>query len=285
MTARPILITGATGSLGQAFAGACRLRGLPFILTDRATLAIEDPASVARALHRLEPSAVINTAGFVRVDEAETDEDACMAANAHGPENLALACERLGLPVVSFSSDLVFDGELGRSYRESDPTAPLNVYGRSKADGERRMLAAGGKALIARTAAFFSPYDVYNFAVHALDALQGGRPFLAANDCYVSPTYVPDLVNATLDLMIDGETGVWHLANRGRFSWAGFAQRLAEAANLDAGLVEPVAASEFGWAAARPADVPLESERGALLPTVDSGIERFVDGWRAKRAV
>jgi dTDP-4-dehydrorhamnose reductase len=283
LTARPILITGATGTLGRAFAAACEHRGLPYVLTDRTALAIESMASVEAALARVEPSAVINAAGWVRVDEAEAAEADCMAANALGPENLARACERRGMPFVSFSSDLVFDGTAGRGYVESDPTAPLNVYGRSKAEGEQRILAAGGQPLIARTAAFFSPFDPYNFAVHAMDALRDGRPFIAANDCFVSPTYVPDLVNTTLDLLIDGEGGVWHLANRGRFSWAGFAQVLAEAANLDGSLVEAAPGASFGWAAARPLDVPLSSERGDLMPTIEHAVERFVGGWRGRR--
>ncbi|HYF23869.1 MAG TPA: sugar nucleotide-binding protein [Caulobacteraceae bacterium] len=280
LAARPILITGATGTLGQAFARACDLRGLPYVLTDRRTLALDRPISVERALDELEPSAVINTAGWVRVDEAEEAEEACMAANAVGPENLARACERRGVPFVTFSSDLVFDGEAGRPYVEGDPTSPLNVYGRSKAEAEARVLATGADALIARTAAFFSPHDVHNFAVHTLATLSQNRVFRAANDCFVSPTYVPDLVDATLDLLIDGETGVWHLANRGRFSWAEFARTLAEAADLDPSLVEGATGADLGWAAPRPADVALSSERGQLLPAVESGVERFVHGWR-----
>lgn len=282
LTARPLLITGATGTLGRAFARACEHRGLPFVLTDRRALSIEDAASVDAALERLEPSAVINTAGWVRVDEAEAEVEACMAANAHGPENLARACARRGLPLVTFSSDLVFDGEAGRPYLEGDRTQPLNVYGRSKAEAEARVTATGAKALIARTAAFFSPHDPYNFAHHALSSLTERRPFAAANDCYVSPTYVPDLVDATLDLLIDGETGVWHLANRGRFSWAQFARSLAEAAGLDAGLVEDVASRRLGFAAVRPADVALGTTRGQLLPGLDCAVERFVTGWRAR---
>jgi dTDP-4-dehydrorhamnose reductase len=280
LSARPLLITGATGTLGRAFARACEHRGLPFVLTDRQSLAIESAESVETAIARLEPSAVINTAGWVRVDDAEAEAEACMAANALGPENLARACERRGLPLVTFSSDLVFDGRAGRPYVERDATEPLNVYGLSKAEAERRVLAVGAKALIARTAAFFSPHDPYNFAVHALASLREKRAFVAANDCFVSPTYVPDLVDATLDLLIDGETGVWHLANRGRFSWAEFARTLADAAGFDARLVEDAPGSSLGWAAARPADVALGSDRGEILPTADNAVERFVQRWR-----
>ncbi|MBS0296841.1 MAG: sugar nucleotide-binding protein [Proteobacteria bacterium] len=279
--APPILITGATGTLGQAFARACRHRGLPFVLTGRSTLAIDDPHSVAEALDRLGPSAVINTAGFVRVDDAEHEEDACLRANALGAEVLARACAERGAAFVTFSSDLVFDGLKGSAYVESDRPSPLNAYGRSKAEAEARVLACGGWSLVVRTAAFFSHADPHNFAVHALDALGRGERFQAAEDLIVSPTYVPDLVNACLDLLLDGETGVRCLANDGALSWAAFARALAEGAGYDPDLVEGVPATAFGWPAPRPRDVALASERGQVMPTLESAIERFLHGYAA----
>ena len=281
---RPILITGRTGTLGQALARACRLRDLPYVLTDRARLPIEGEAAVREAIEQIRPAAVINAAGWVRVDEAEDNAAACMRANAEGPELLAQACERAGLPFVAFSSDLVFDGLAGRAYVEGDATAPLGVYGRSKAECERRVLAVGGKALVIRTAAFFQAEDAHNFAVHCFNALSAGERFAAAEDCFVSPTHVPDLTHATLDLLIDGETGLWHLANPGRFSWAGFARTLAEAARLDPGLVEGVGSEAMGWRATRPADVHLGSERGALLKPAEDAIDRFLHAWRRRSA-
>lgn len=279
---RPILITGRTGTLGQALARACRLRDLPFQLTDRTMLTIDDPGSVRDVIETIRPAAVINAAGWVRVDEAEDHPDACMKANAEGPKLLAQACERAGIPFVAYSSDLVFDGAAGRAYLESDPTAPLGVYGRSKAECERRVLDVGGKALVIRTAAFFQAEDAHNFAVHCFRALAAGEPFIAAEDCFVSPTYVPDLVHATLDLVIDGETGLWHLANPGRFSWAGFGRTLAEAAGFDSALVRGLPGGTLGWRAPRPPDVALSSERGALLKPAEDAIDRFLASWRRR---
>jgi dTDP-4-dehydrorhamnose reductase len=279
LDAAPILITGATGTLGQAFARACRHRGLPFVLTGRASLAIDDEHSVAEALDRLGPSAVINAAGFVRVDDAETEREACLIANSRGAEILARACAARGSALVGFSSDLVFDGAAGRPLVESDRPSPLNVYGRSKAEAEQHMASSGVRGLMVRTAAFFSHQDRHNFAVHALEALGEGREFAAAEDQFVSPTFVPDLVNATLDLLIDGEIGLWHLTNQGRVSWAEFARMLAVGAGLDADRVRGVPAAALGWSAPRPRDVALGSERGALLPSLESAIERFLHGY------
>ncbi|MFN7132539.1 MAG: DUF4170 domain-containing protein, partial [Myxococcales bacterium] len=105
-------ITGARGTLGRAFARLCELRGLEYRLLTRQELDIASPASVEAALDRHQPWAVINAAGYVRVDDAESDADRCFRENALGPAELARACARHGLPLVTFSSDLVFGGEL-----------------------------------------------------------------------------------------------------------------------------------------------------------------------------
>jgi dTDP-4-dehydrorhamnose reductase len=275
--ARPLLITGATGTLGQALARACEHRGLPYVLTCRAELALDDADAAARMIDTLEPWAVINAAGWVRVDDAEAQADACHAANAIGAASLARACGRAGLPLVGFSSDLVFDGTKGSAYDEADAPNPLNAYGRSKAACEAAVLEVCSKALMVRTAAFFSPHDAHNFAHAVVRELSQGRGFQAADDCVVSPTYVPDLVQSVLDLLIDGETGLWHLANRGEASWADFARAVAQGVELDPDRIQGVPAAHFGWAAARPAHAPLESRRGQAMPSLDDAIGRYAD--------
>jgi dTDP-4-dehydrorhamnose reductase len=266
---RKILITGATGTLGNAFARLCGDRALPFALTDRAEMDLCDPRSIERALERHEPWAVINTAGFVRVADAEREVDACMAANSEGPAALAGACAAAGVPLVTFSSDLVFDGRLGRRYDEEDETCPTTVYGRSKAEAERRVLAAGGRPLVVRTSAFFGPWDRYNFAWHVLSSLARGETVRACSASRVSPTWVPDLCHATLDLLIDGETGLWHLANDGELSWFDFARRVAEGSGYDPELV----VAEEGPERLNNA---LTSKRGIMLRSFDSALSDFL---------
>lgn len=274
---RPILITGRSGTLGQALARACTARGLPYLLTSRAVLDVTCPDSIAAAMQRFAPWAVINAAGYVRVDEAEADEVACLAANAEAPALLAAACAEAGARFVTFSSDLVFNGALGRAYIETDLPTPLNMYGRSKAEAERRVRAANPSALVVRTAAFFSPDDPHNFPQAVLHAARNQRMFRAARDLFVTPTYVPDLVQATLDLLIDGEAGVWHLSNAGRRSWAEFALEVVEAAGLNPSWVEPAYASALGWRAPRPRDVSLASARGQHLPSLEHAVARYAD--------
>jgi dTDP-4-dehydrorhamnose reductase len=272
---RPLLITGATGTLGRAFARLCEIRGLSYCLLTRREMDIADAASVERALSEYEPWAIVNAAGYVRVDDAEREPELCLRENLHGPTVLARACASSHTALLSFSSDLVFDGRKQSPYVEGDQTAPLNVYGRSKAEAERAVLAAHPASLMIRTSAFFGPWDEYNFVTVALRTLLSGRALVAAGDATVSPTYVPDLVQASLDLLIDGERGLWHLANRGAVTWAELARAVADLAGLEPALVDERPTLSLRLAARRPAYSVLTSERGHLLPSLEDALSRY----------
>ena len=275
--AAPILILGASGTLGRAFARICQKRNLHYKLLSRHDMDIANAESVERALARHRPWAVINTAGYVRVDEAENDVERCMHENAIGAAILAAACARHGIHLTTFSSDLVFDGNRDTPYLESSSVAPLNAYGRSKAEAEQRVLDAHPGTLVVRTAAFFGPWDKHNFVTLALQALERGDAFTAAGDLTVSPTYVPDLVHVCLDLAVDGEAGIWHLANAGGVTWAELALKAAEAAGIDASRLEAKPASHCGFIARRPGYAVLGSERGILLPALDNALARYLE--------
>ena len=273
---RPLVITGATGTLGRAFGRICEQRGIEHRLLSRNELDIADPRAIDAVLRDHRPWAVINAAGYVRVDDAERDVERCMRENTRGPAALASACAGHGAAFLTFSSDLVFDGEHETPYVESDAPAPLNAYGRSKADAESRVLERYPGALVVRTSAFFGPWDEHNFVIAALRALHARRHFRAAGDLVVSPTYVPDLVNVSLDLLIDGAAGVWHLSNGEALSWAAFARRVAAAADLRGDLVASCEAATLGFVARRPRYSALASERSMLMPTLDNALDRFL---------
>jgi dTDP-4-dehydrorhamnose reductase len=279
---RPLLVTGATGTLGRAVARLCTARGLAHRMTTRHDLDVRNPRSIEQALDEARPWAVVNTAGYVRVDDAEVEVDDCLAANRDGAAALAAACAARGLRFATFSSDLVFDGAKGAPYVESDRVAPLNVYGRSKAEAEALVLAAHGEALVIRTSAFFGPWDEHNFVTVALRTLVAGEPFTAAADLVVSPTYVPDLVETTLDLLIDAERGIWHLATPGAVTWVELARRAAAAAGLDEGLVVPASAAELGWIAPRPAFSALGSDRSSIMPPLTDALARYTEAFLAQ---
>lgn len=271
----PLLVTGATGTLGQAFARLCVLRGLPCRLVSRQEMDIADAASVEAALERWQPWAVVNTAGYVRVDEAE-DDPRCWRENVAGPVVLATACARRQLPLLQFSSDLVFDGRKDGAYVERDLPRPLNAYGRSKAACEAQVLALAPRALVVRTAAFFGPWDRWNFVTQGLEALRAGEPWHAAEDQWISPTYVPDLVHASLDLLIDDASGVVHLANQGAVSWLELARAAALAAGLDPQGVQGRPGAALGQRASRPRRTVLDSTRARVLPVLEDALARFM---------
>ena len=266
----PLLITGATGTLGAAFGRLAAVRGLEARLLRRAELDIADPASVAAALEEHRPWAVVNAAGYVRVEEAERDRDRCFRENADGAAELARGCASAGIPLVTFSSDLVFSGEARRPFVESDPVAPTCVYGASKAEAERRVMEILPSALVIRTSAFFGPWDRYNILTRALEELGSGGEWVVPA-AVVSPTYVPDLVNAALDLLIDRERGVWHLANVGVVTWLELVRRGAELAGVGTARLREAPAPPPG-----PLYTALGSERGLLLPSLEDALVRHV---------
>jgi dTDP-4-dehydrorhamnose reductase len=272
-----LLITGATGTLGRSFARICEVRGIPYRLLSRQEMDITNPASVEEVMTDLKPWAVVNTAGYVRVDDAEREPHLCQRINADGAAILAKACIEHDASFVTFSSDLVFDGNRVDPYVESCDVSPLNVYGHSKAIAERWVLQAHPCSLVIRTSAFFSPWDDYNFLTIVLRTLTSGQPFVAAADAIVSPTYVPDLVNATLDLLIDGECGIWHLANPGAIAWADLAKQVASLMRLDSSRIEARPTKDLGWLAPRPSYSVLSSERGILLPALEGAIYRYLN--------
>jgi dTDP-4-dehydrorhamnose reductase len=273
---RPILVTGARGTLGKAFLRIAEERGLVACGMTRADMDVANAESVRRVVDSIKPWAIINAAGYVRVDDAEDDRGECYNANTIAVAILARQAALSGIPLVTFSSDLVFDGRKSDFYVESDRVAPLNAYGASKAAAERAT-SLHQDSLVIRTSAFFGPWDEYNFPVIAARTVASGLPFMAAGDSIVSPTYVPDLVNASLDLLIDGEKGVWHLANKGAVSWSDLALDVVSRAHLSKDLVRTVPTSALGLAAKRPAYSALTSERGIILPSLDDALDRWCD--------
>ncbi len=274
---RPIVITGGRGTLAQAFARICKERRLSHLILNREQMDIADHGQVSKVLRELKPWAVINAAGYVKVDLAEKEPEKCFRENVEGPEILARICAELNIPLLTFSSDLVFDGRTEAPYVEIDSVCPLNTYGRTKAEGENRVLSLNPNALVIRTSSFFGPWDDANFITQTLKKLNAGESVEAASDIRVTPTYVPDLVNASLDLLIDEESGVFHLTNEGIHSWSDFAKKAADASpdRISSRMIIEKKADEFSFLAPRPRNTALISVRAQILPSVDNALARY----------
>ncbi|HEX8027233.1 MAG TPA: dTDP-4-dehydrorhamnose reductase [Vicinamibacterales bacterium] len=277
---RDWLIVGKRGTLAQACRRVAEHRGLRAILAGRPEADVTDPEALQELFARVRPAAVINTAGYVEVDNAQTESDLCFRINTIGAANVAEACRTHGIPLLTFSSDLVFDGRRNVPYTEDDVPAPLSVYGASKAAAEREVLSLLPEALVVRTSAFFGPWDDANFIARGLQLLRRGEHWRAADDVVVSPTYVPDLVHAAIDLLMDGERGLWHLSNHGSVSWFEFARAAARACGEDVTLVDPIKASDLAWPAPRPAYSALASRRGRIMRGTDAALSEYAEAWR-----
>ncbi|MDQ6655778.1 MAG: sugar nucleotide-binding protein [Verrucomicrobiota bacterium] len=272
---KPILITGGNGRLAQGFIRAAEVRGLAYRVLSRAELDVAEPAEVAAAIEALKPWAIINCAGYSGVDDAESDEHACLRSNTDGAATLAAACAQHSIALVTFSSDHVFDGAKREPYLERDEPCPLSVYGESKLLAEREVLCRFPAALVIRAGKVFAPLEDDDFLRRNLRAIARGERVVVANDIRVSGTYLPDLVQAALDLLVDGERGIWHLANTGAVTPAQFLMTAADISRLDAGRIDGIPDWRLNRPARRPAYRVLESERGQLLPALEDAIQRY----------
>ena len=280
-----VIILGPTGTLGSVIVRRCQERGLDYLALGRGEVDIRRPSDVSRAIGACQPWAVINATGFVDVDRAEVECDDCMAVNTTGARLVAEACARVGSSLVTFSSDLVFDGSSSTPYLENHPVAPLNTYGRSKVALEQSVLECLPHALVVRSSAFIDAADQRTFTGWVMAGATRGEHIRTSSDI-VSPTYVPALADALLDLLIDGESGIWHLANDGSISWTELAQRVVAEVGADPDLVEELQSHELGRVAPRPAYSVLGSERGSIMPTLEESLARiFRDRARAMAGV
>ena len=272
-----LLIIGRNGTLGNAFMKICEHRRIPYVALTRKDLDISNEHDVRRVIDLYRPWGIINTAGYVKVDDAENNYNECFAVNTIAPGILANACKIRGIHFMTFSSDLIFDGNKKTPYNETDTAKPLNIYGISKANGEQVVQKVNPGSLIIRSSAFFGPWDQYNFAYHVIESLKNEQSFSVVKDVIVSPTYVPDLVNTSLDLFIDEEEGIWHLSNEGMISWADFAGAIADRGGFRKDDLILRNLDEMGWRAQRPLYSALKSDKGINLPALDNALERFFE--------
>ncbi len=251
-----IVVTGVPGQLGSAFR---RRLGDSARYLEQDDLDLTDVATIRPTIEDLSPTLVINCAAYTAVDEAEEDEETARLVNATAVGAMAEVSNDIGASLVTFSTDYVFDGTSERPYVESDETKPINAYGRTKLEGEQLALGASPQTLVIRTSWLLSGTHP-NFAATMLRLIAAG-PVQVVDDQRGHPTFVDDLVAATLDALEAGATGVLHLANRGTTTWYGLAREIADLAGLDAGRVHPVGTDAFPRPALRPANSVLDSVR------------------------
>lgn len=292
MPAQPILITGAGGQLGHALAAQAGAAGTAFRAVGRPEFDFEVPETINACLAAADPWLVVNAAAWTAVDAAEANADAAWRANRDGPATIAALCRARGIPLIHVSTDYVFDGSKGAPYVETDPVAPLGVYGASKAAGEQAVLASGAAAMILRTAWVFSAHG-RNFARTMIDAGRKARLLRVVADQHGTPTAAEDLATAILAIVariaVEGWQpafgGIFHATNTGATTWHGFASAIFEIAARHGETppeVVPIATTDWPTPTRRPADSRLDCTRlagtfGLRLPDWRDATTRVID--------
>jgi dTDP-4-dehydrorhamnose reductase len=270
----PVLVVGRKGQLASDLVAVGERARAPLVALGRPDLDLLDEISIAAAIERVAPCAVINAAAYTAVDRAEAEPDAAYALNRDGPGRLAEVCARTGIPLVHVSTDQVFDGRKAGGYVEEDEPNPLCLYGWSKLEGERAVARAGGDYLVVRVSWVFGP-SADNFVKKVL-AWAGARDTLSiVSDQRGRPTYSPGLAQALIALAgrmaargPGRPAGLLHVAGATvttRFEQALQVLEGSRARGGPSAKVLPILTKDFPTPASRPLNAELDVTRAAQL--------------------
>lgn len=269
-----LLVFGQSGQVATELAR----RAPQAVFLSRNEADLSQPESCAEAIIAAAPQAVINAAAYTAVDRAESEEDLATRVNADAPAAMARACVGLGIPLVHVSTDYVFDGSGTAPRKPSDPTAPLNAYGRSKLGGENAIRAAGGCHAILRTSWVFSAHG--NNFLRTMLRLSETRDTLSIVDDQVGgPTPAGAIAEACLTIaarLIENPdlSGTYHFSGAPDVSWAGFAQAIFAAAGREVAITG-IPTADYPTPARR----PLNSRLDCTATEAAFGLAR--PDWRA----
>lgn len=263
-----ILITGKTGQLALELQKHLADLG-ELVVLGRDELDLSQPAQIRAQVRAHSPDLIINAAAHTAVDQAESEPELAFAINATAPGILAEEAKALGIPLIHFSTDYVFDGRKPAPYTEEDPPHPLGVYGQSKLAGEQAIAATGAQHLTLRTSWVYSCHGK-NFLLTMQRLLQERPELRVVADQVGAPTWAGTLAQSTRTLIQRwqaGEAGAWgtyHLTARGETSWFGFTQAIAQALTAQGKVcatLHPIPASDYPTPAARPQNSRLDCSR------------------------
>jgi dTDP-4-dehydrorhamnose reductase len=265
-----LLITGASGQLGREIVRQAATHEITLLTPPHDQMDITRSGQVKSRVAELRPDMIVNAAAYTDVDGAESEAEKAFAVNATGPANLARVCARYQIPLIHVSTDFVFDGAQQRPYRETDPIAPLGVYGQSKSAGEEKIRSALSEHIIIRTAWLYG-IDGHNF-VKTMLTLAGEKTHIrVVNDQFGSPTSASDLADALLHIAmrvqngLDSKWGTYHYCGLGITTWYEFAECILAFAkphmSMPATHLEPIATADWPARAKRPPFSALDCSR------------------------
>jgi dTDP-4-dehydrorhamnose reductase len=272
-----VLLTGAGGMLGMALAPCLEGRGHTVQRMPREKLDVTNYPQVLDVLTEAQPELVIHSAAYTKVDQAEAEPELAYLINGYGTENIAIACNLLGIPMLYVSTDYVFDGTQDRPYTTWDDTRPLSIYGRSKLAGERAVMRHLTQFYIVRTSWLYGPHGK-NFVETILTMAENGKPLRVVSDQWGTPTCTLTLSEAIADLIITRRWGIYHGTDDGVTNWYEFAKRIVQGRGVQ---VDPIETKDFPRPATRPKFSVLDKTTlihtiGRELPSWESALERYL---------
>lgn len=253
-----VLLLGGTGILGSALQRS-RPSDVLVQAPGRAELDLTDVEAVERAVRTAEADWVVNAAAYTAVDAAESHESDARRLNADLPATIGREAAARGIPVLHVSTDYVFSGFATRPWREDDACSPASAYGRTKREGEVRLLESGASSLILRTAWLYGATGK-SFPRTMWDRARRGEAARVVEDQQGAPTSAADLASWCWTLMRGTDRGLMHAANAGSTTWADVAERVYARAGL-ANAVTRVSSAEFAAPAPRPRYSVLDGSR------------------------
>ncbi len=277
-----VLVTGVKGQLGYDVVNELERRGHTAYGFDKEDMDITDAKSVARVMREIQPEAVVHCAAWTAVDAAEDNGQAVRLVNAVGTENIARECKKLNCKLLYLSTDYVFDGAGEAPWlADCKEYKPLNVYGKTKLEGELAVSSLLEKYFIVRIAWVFGK-NGNNFIKTMLRLSETHSQLRVVNDQIGTPTYTYDLARLLVDMIETEKYGYYHATNEGGYiSWCEFAKEIFKCANRNVNVI-PVTTAEYGLSkAARPFNSRLDKSKLTKngfkpLPTWQDAIERYL---------
>lgn len=286
-----LLVTGREGQVARSLVERARSRDIEIITLARPELDLAGRAeTILAAIEATRPDAIVSAAAYTQVDKAESEPELAFAVNEQGAGAVALAANRLGVPLVHLSTDYVFDGTKAVPYVESDVPNPTGVYGASKLAGEKAVIANHRNCSVLRTAWVYSPFGS-NFVKTMLRLAQDRDEVSVVADQHGNPTSALDIADGVLSVVENLRTrtgpelrGVFHMTASGEASWADFAEAVFEASAVAGGpsaRVNRIATADYPTAAKRPANSRLDCSRleqvyGIRLPDWRDSLQSVV---------
>lgn len=275
-----VLVTGIGGQLGHDVVRELEKRGQEVVGVGRAEMDITDEGKVREVIRACAPDAVIHCSAYTAVDRAEEEDDLCHQVNVEGTKYIAEACAELDCKMIYISTDFVFSGEGERPWETEDEAGPINVYGKTKYEGELEVKSRLDKCFIVRISWVFG-WNGNNFVKTMLRIGKENGAVKVVADQFGSPTYTHDVAVLLADMVQTEKYGVYHASNEGFCSWYEFAKEIFQAAGMGGVSVTPITSDEFPAKAKRPFNSRMSKEKLVkegfnLLPSWQDALKRYL---------